>query len=132
MDNFLNQIISFFEDEVLRTDFINFLSPTEKDESTIVTAFTNTSNEIVFSVFSRETYNLINEMSIILNKPAEDIIKDLGPKEVDQFYFSPATGVYNAKDYHVLVIDQQNRDLFEDIFEECIDPECDCHDLDED
>ena len=55
---------------------------------------------------------MIYEMAKILKKPVEDIVRELGPDEVEQFYYDP------------------DQDSDED--DECIDPDCDCHYLDED
>jgi hypothetical protein len=111
MDNFFEQIQSMFEDQKLVQDLIDFIAPHEGQEGKIITAYSEQDGEVVFSVFSKEQYEMVKEMATILKKPVEDIIKELGPEEVDQFYYDP---------------DQAPNDFLDD--EECIDPDCDCHD----
>jgi hypothetical protein len=112
MDNFFEQIQSMFGDQELVQNLIEFIAPHEGDEGKIITAYSEDDGEIVFSIFSKEEYQMVHEMAKILKKPVEDIIRDLSPDEVEQFYYDPG------------------QDSDEDF--DCIDPECDCHDLDED
>lgn len=111
MDDFFEQIQSMFEDQKLVQDLIDFIAPHEGQEGKVITAYSEPDGEVVFSIFSKEQYQMVHEMAQILKKPVEDIVRELTPEEVDQFYYDP-------------------EGFFED--EECDDPECDCHDLDED
>jgi hypothetical protein len=112
MDNFFEQIQSMFGDEELVQGLLEFITPHEGQEDKIITAYSEDDGEIVFSIFSKEQYEMIYEMAKILKKPVEDIVRELGPDEVEQFYYDP--GRYSDED------------------DECIDPDCDCHYLDED
>lgn len=112
MEDFFEQIQFMFQDKKLVQDLINFITPHESSEEKIITAYAEPDGEIVFSIFTKQQYEMIHEMSTILKKSVEDIIRDLSPDEIDQFFYDPES-------------------FFED--EECMDPECDCHnELDED
>ena len=110
MDNFFEQIESMFGDEELVQGLLEFIAPHEGEESKVITAYSEDDGEIVFSIFSKEQYEMIYEMAKILKKPVEDIVRDLSPDEVEQFYYDPG------------------QDSDDD--GECDDPDCDCHDLD--
>lgn len=90
--SFFEEFMSFFEDEDLREEFLDFLLP-ERDsevyEEKMVTGHISDEGDMVFSVFSMEEWAMICEMSLIVQKPTEDIIKDLGPDEVLQLYVKP-------------------------------------------
>ena len=112
MDNFFEQIQSMFGDQELVQGLLEFIAPHEGKDDKVITAYSEDDGEIVFSIFSKEQYEMIYEMAKILKKPVEDIVRELGPDEVEQFYYDP------------------DQDSDED--DECIDPDCDCHYLDED
>jgi hypothetical protein len=90
--DFFDQFMSFFENEVSRQEFMDFLLPDGMDaEEKMITGHVSERGEIVFSVFSMEEWRLILESQII-KKDVEDIVKDLGPDEVHQLYIGPSRG----------------------------------------
>jgi hypothetical protein len=111
MDKFFEQIQSMFGDKELVQSLIDFIAPHEDQDGKIITAYSEDDGEIVFSIFTKEQYEMVLEMSKILKKDVEDIVKDLGPDEVDQLYYDPSQGTIDYYDY-----------------EDCVDPDCDCHD----
>lgn len=92
--DFFDQFMSFFENEVSRQEFLDFLLPNGLDdvEDKMITGHVSDRGEIVFSVFDMEEWEMILEMSRIIKKDVEDIIKDLGPEEVHQLYIGPGRG----------------------------------------
>ena len=88
--NFFDQFLKFFEDDTLREQLIEMLmDQDELDGEKMVTGHWSNDGEIVFSVFSFDEWKLLQEMSLIIDKDIEDIIKDLGPDEVQQLYVRP-------------------------------------------
>ena len=81
--DFFNRFMSFFESETSRQEFMDFLLPEglEEDEDKMITGHISDRGEIVFSVFAMEQWELILEMSRIIKKDVEEIVKDLGPDE---------------------------------------------------
>jgi hypothetical protein len=91
--DFFDHFMSFFESEVSRKEFMDFLLPDGMQEGEkMITGHVSDRGEIVFSVFSMEEWEMILEMSRIIKKEVEDIIKDLGPDEVHQLYIGPGRG----------------------------------------
>lgn len=91
--DFFDQFMSFFENETSREEFMDFLLPEGMDDSEkMITGHVSDRGEIVFSVFSMEEWNLILEMSKIIKKDVEEIVKGLGPDEVHQLYIGPSRG----------------------------------------
>jgi hypothetical protein len=91
--DFFDQFMSFFENETSRQEFMDFLLPDGMDAAEkMITGHVSEKGEIVFSVFSMEEWELILEMSRIIKKDVEDIVKDLGPDEVHQLYIGPNRG----------------------------------------
>lgn len=93
--DFFDQFMSFFENEISRQELLEFLVPDgiiDKDEDKMITGHITERGEIVFSVFSMEHWEMILEMSRIIKKDVEDIVRDLGPDEVHQLYIGPGRG----------------------------------------
>ena len=91
--DFFDHFMNFFESETSREEFMDFLLPDGMDASEkMITGHVSDKGEIVFSVFSMEEWELILEMSKILKKDVEDIVKGLGPDEVHQLYIGPGRG----------------------------------------
>ena len=65
-----------------------FRSPADK----MITGHVSSKGEIVFSVFEMEEWEMLLEVSRIIHKDVEDIVKDLGPDEVRQLYIGPNRG----------------------------------------
>lgn len=84
--------MKFLEDEELKDEFLGLIlsnNDIEQYNEKIITGHISDEGEMVFSVFSMEEWAMVCEMSLIVNKPAEDIIKDLGPDDVLQLYVKP-------------------------------------------
>lgn len=94
--DFFDQFMSFFESEISRQEFLDFLLPDGLDEDDeqdkMITGHVTDRGEIVFSVFAMEHWEMILEMSRIIKKDVEDIVKDLGPDEVHQLHIGPSRG----------------------------------------
>jgi hypothetical protein len=92
--DFFNRFMSFFESETSRQEFMDFLLPEGLDEheDKMITGHISDRGEIVFSVFAMEQWELILEMSRIIKKDVEEIVKDLGPDEAHQLYIGPNRG----------------------------------------
>lgn len=90
--DFFDTFMSFFESEVSRKEFMDFLLPegVSEDDEKMITGHVSDRGEIVFSVFSMSEWELILEVSKIIRKDVEDIVKDLGPDEVHQLYIGPS------------------------------------------
>lgn len=87
--DFFDKFMSFFENEFSRQEIMDFLLDGEEIGDKMITGHISDRNEIVFSVFSLEEWEMILEMSKIIKKDVEDIVKDLGPDEVRQLYLGP-------------------------------------------
>jgi hypothetical protein len=93
--DFFDQFLSFFEDDNLREQLMAMLmKEDELDGEKMVTGHWSDDGEIVFSVFTFDEWKLLQEMSLIIDKDIEDIIKDLGPDEVQQLYVRPDQGPF--------------------------------------
>lgn len=91
--DFFDQFMNLFEDETSRQEFMDFLLPNGMDtDQKMITGHVSDRGEIVFSVFSMEEWDLIQEMSLIIKKDVDEIVKDLGPDEVHQLYIGPDQG----------------------------------------
>jgi hypothetical protein len=88
--DFFDQFMNFFEDEDLREQLLGMImSQDETQGEKMITGHWSQDGEIVFSVFSFDEWKMLQEMSLILEKDIEDIIKDLSPDEVQQLYIRP-------------------------------------------
>jgi hypothetical protein len=91
--DFFDQFMDIFENEVSRQEFMDFLLPEGTDANEkMITGHVSERGEIVFSVFSMEEWELVLEMSKIIKKDVDQIVKDLGPDEVHQLYIGPSQG----------------------------------------
>lgn len=92
--DFFDQFMNYIENEELRQELIDILMP---DSSTtelerMITAHMSEAGDIVFSVFSMEEWKMVTEMSRIIDKEVDEIVKDLGPDDVLQLYIRPDQG----------------------------------------
>lgn len=88
--DFFDQFMNFFEDENLREQLLGMImSEDNLQGEKMITGHFSDQGDIVFSVFDFEEWKMIQEMSLILDKDIEDIIKDLSPDEVQQLYIRP-------------------------------------------
>jgi hypothetical protein len=88
--DFFDEFMSHLGDEKLREEFMDLLMPNGvKGEDKMITGHHDDYGNLVMSVFSREEWQMLEEMSRIIAKPIEDIIKELGPDEVHQLYIGP-------------------------------------------
>lgn len=93
--DFFDKFINFFEDKDLRDQLIDMLIGDDQiDGEKMVTGHWSEDGEIVFSIFTFDEWRLLQEMSVIIDKDIEDIIKDLGPDEVQQLYIRPDQGPF--------------------------------------
>lgn len=92
--NFFESFRDFFEDRDSLVKLMEILG-LDKDEAfdKIVTFHSLETGEIVLSVFTFDEFEMIKEMSEILNKEVEDIVRGLGPDEVQQVYIHPDQGL---------------------------------------
>lgn len=92
--DFFDEFMNYFEDDVLREELMGLLMPTisNQHEEKMITAHTNDLGDIVFSVFDVEEWKMVREMSAIIDKPIDDIVKDLGPDDVLQLHIRPDQG----------------------------------------
>lgn len=91
--DFFDQFMNFFENEISRQEFMDFLLPDGMDaQEKMITGHVSDKGEIVFSVFDMEEWEMLLEVSRIIQKDVEDIVKDLGPDEVRQLYIGPNRG----------------------------------------
>lgn len=91
--DFFDQFMNFFENEISRQEFMDFLLPDGMDaQEKMITGHVSDRGEIVFSVFDMEEWEMLLEVSRIIQKDVEDIVKDLGPDEVRQLYIGPNRG----------------------------------------
>lgn len=91
--DFFDKFMSFFENEFSRQELMDFLLPDGLDAGEkMITGHISDRGEIVFSVFSMEEWELVLEMSRIIKKDVEEIVKGLGPDEVHQLYIGPNRG----------------------------------------
>lgn len=87
--DFFDQFLSHLNDESLREEFMELLMPNGIKEDKMITGHHDEYGNLVMSVFSQEEWKMVEEMSRIISKPIEDIIKELGPDEVHQLYIGP-------------------------------------------
>jgi hypothetical protein len=92
--DFFDELMNYFEDESIRDELMDMLMPTmsAQGDQKMITAHMSDTGEIVFSVFDMEEWKMLTEMSYIIDKPIDDIIKDLGPDDVLQLYVRPDQG----------------------------------------
>jgi hypothetical protein len=92
--DFFDEFMNYFEDDILRDELMELLIPTMNSghEEKMITGHVSDSGEMVFSVFDFEEWKMITEISRIIDKPVDDIIKDLGPDDVLQLYIRPDQG----------------------------------------
>lgn len=92
--NFFDDFMNFFDDKNSFIKLLEILGLDQQDSLNKVLTYHNLpTGEIVLSVFEPEEFELIREMSLILNKDTEDIIRGLGPDEVLQLRFHPDQGL---------------------------------------
>lgn len=92
--DFFDQFMSYFEDENTRKEIMELLLPDgETNLEKMITGHWSDDGYIVFSVFDIKEWEMVCEMSRIIRKPIEDIIKDLGPDEVLQLHIRPDQGL---------------------------------------
>lgn len=88
--DFFDQFMEYFDNEDIRQELLAMIIPDdEQNAEKMITGHFSDDGQIVFSVFSMEEWEMIKEMSIIVDKEIEDIIKDLGPDEVPQLWIRP-------------------------------------------
>jgi hypothetical protein len=66
-----------------------FSFDTDNPEETILTFHTNDNGKMVLSVFSKEQWSLIEDMSKFVGKPTEDIVKELDPSGPNIYVLDP-------------------------------------------
>lgn len=94
--DFFDQFMKYLEDDTLREELLGILTTDGKfSEDKMITGHWSDDGYIVFSVFEIEEWEMIKEMSTIIKKSVEDIIKDLGPEEVLQLHIRPDQGHLN-------------------------------------
>lgn len=92
--DFFDQFMSYFEDDTLRQELMDLLMPDGNfNLEKMITGHWTDDGYIVFSVFDTDEWKMITEMSKIIKKPVEDIVKDLGPDEVLQLHVRPDQGL---------------------------------------
>ena len=77
-----------FDNEELKQDFLELLLPVRSGDhkDRIITAHLSELGETVFSVFDAEEWKMVIEISQIVDKSIDDIVKTLGPDDVHQLY----------------------------------------------
>lgn len=92
--DFFDQFMNYFENEDLRQELIDLLMPdvSDQQEEKMITAHVSHAGEMVFSVFTMEEWKMVTEMSRIIGKEVDEIVKDLGPDDVLQLYIRPDQG----------------------------------------
>ena len=92
--DFFDQFMNYFENEDLRQQLIDLLMPdvSDQQEEKMITAHVSDAGEMVFSVFTMEEWKMVTEMSRIIGKEVDEIVKDLGPDDVLQLYIRPDQG----------------------------------------
>ena len=58
---------------------LEFDFETQDQQEVVITFHTNDDEKIVLSLFDQEQWSLIEDMSLFLDKPVEDIVRDLDP-----------------------------------------------------